>query len=148
MKKKMISLIVILCLLAAGAVFIRQKTARPSILAWSVSLETPQEGGVRKNTQASLSVPTQITAIGEDYFLVDCYHNQILTSPSPNVPLTEWTVLTDQINRGHTIAGDGTVFLADDTENNRILVFEKKGRPFLSDPDIRRNRRPAPLRGL
>lgn len=133
MKKKIISLIVILCLLAAGAVFIRQKTARPSILAWSVSLETPQEGGVRKNTQASLSVPTQITAIGEDYFLVDCYHNQILTSPSPNAPLTEWTVLTDQINRGHTIAGDGTVFLADDTENNRILVFEKKdGRFFLT----------------
>ena len=64
---------------------------------------------------------------------MDCYHNQILTSPSPDLPLTEWTVLTAQINRGHTIAGDGSVFLADDTDNNRILVFEKKdGRFFMT----------------
>ena len=85
------------------------------------------------NPYSSLSVPTQITRIGDDYFLVDCYHNQILTSTSPETPLSEWQVMTDLINRGHTIAGDGTVCLADDTENNRILVFQKiKGRYFLS----------------
>lgn len=134
MKKKILSLTLILFLFLAGAaVLILQKTARPAYLAWSVSLEAPVEGGVVKNVQPSLSVPTQISKIGADYFLVDCYHNQILTSPSPDLPLTEWTVLTDQINRGHTIAGDGSVFLADDTDNNRILVFEKKdGRFFMT----------------
>lgn len=82
------------------------------------------------NTQPALSVPTQITRIGDDYFIVDCYHNQILTSPSLDRPLTEWKVMTDQINKGHTIAGDGTVYLADDTENNRILIFEKRNGSF------------------
>jgi hypothetical protein len=38
--------------------------------------------------------------------------------------------MTDQINRGHTIAGDGTVYLADDTENNRVLIFEKQDGQF------------------
>ena len=77
------------------------------------------------NTYDTLSVPTQITRIGDDFFLVDCYHNQILTSPSLDKPLTEWLVLTDNINRGHTIAGNGSIYVADDTENHRILVFTK-----------------------
>ena len=34
--------------------------------------------------------------------------------------------MTDEIDRGHTLASDGLVYLADDTEGNRILVFEKK----------------------
>ena len=83
-----------------------------------------------KNPFTDLSVPTQITKIGDTYFLVDCYHNQILYSSSVNTPLADWYVLTDKINRGHTIAGDGTVYLADDTENNRILIFEKNADGF------------------
>ncbi|MDO4294329.1 MAG: hypothetical protein Q4C65_14030 [Eubacteriales bacterium] len=101
----------------------------PAVLALSETVEAVP-GGLVKNAQTSLSVPTQITKIGEDYFLVDCYHNQILTTRQADAPLTEWYVLTDQINRGHTIAGDGTVLLADDTENNRILIFEKKDEGF------------------
>lgn len=134
MKKKILIPILIFTLLLAGAAAaILLRTARPARPVWSVSLETPIEGGVVKNAQTSLSVPTQFTKIGDDYFLVDCYHNQILTSPSPDLPLTEWMVLTDQIDRGHTIAGDGLVYLADDTENNRILVFEKRdGRFYLT----------------
>lgn len=82
------------------------------------------------NTYDSLSVPTQITRIGDDYFLVDCYHNQILTATSLDKPLTEWLVLTDQINWGHTIAGNGSIYVADDTENHRILVFTKYNSAF------------------
>ena len=103
---------------------------KPKVLRFSDALETPIKGGVLPNVQTVLNVPTQITKIGEDYFIVDCYHNQILTSRRLDSPLTEWLVLTDQIHRGHTIAGDGTVYLADDTENNRILVFEKKDGAF------------------
>lgn len=103
---------------------------KPTVLRFSDALETPIKGGVLPNVQTVLNVPTQITKIGEDYFIVDCYHNQILTSRKLDSPLTEWLVLTDQIHYGHTIAGDGTVYLADDTENNRILVFEKKDGAF------------------
>lgn len=89
-------------------------------------LEVPKQCAIEANGLESTSVPTQITRIADDYFLVDCYHDRILTSPSLDRPLADWFVLTDQIDKGHTIAGDGTVYLADDTENNRILIFEKK----------------------
>lgn len=94
-------------------------------IALSARLKIPIQGGIMQNVYPSLSIPTQITKIGEDYFLVDCYHNQILTSKSLESPLLEWSVLTDQINKGHTISSDGVVYLADDTENNRVLIFEK-----------------------
>lgn len=108
----------------------RSQRSVPAFISLSTPLETPAEGGLNLNVQAALSVPTQITRIGDDFFLVDCYHNQILTSDSLDRPLTQWYVMTDQINRGHTIAGDGTVYLADDTENNRILIFEKRDGRF------------------
>lgn len=106
------------------------KYRQPDYLLASTVPAVVPEGGILQNPYSSLSVPTQINKIGEDYFLVDCYHNQILTSTSLDTPLEEWYVVTDQINRGHTIAGDGTVYLADDTENHRILIFEKIDQRF------------------
>ena len=82
------------------------------------------------NPYPDLSVPTYITKIDGLYFLVDCYHNQIVYNDNLADPLTDWLVMTNEINRGHTIASDGLVYLADDTENHRILVFEKKDGAF------------------
>lgn len=83
------------------------------------------------NTYPSLSVPTDITFIDGRYFIVDCYHSQIIYNDNLTDPLTGWTVLTDNASSGydlgHTIVSDGTVMLADDTENNRVLVFERAG---------------------
>lgn len=121
-------LAVLLC--AAAATFLCHRLSKPQFISVSTSLDAPMECCTRNNVQPALSVPTQITRIGEDYFLVDCYHDQILTSPVLDAPLTDWLVLTDQIDRGHTIAGDGMVYLADDTENNRILIFEKRDGAF------------------
>ena len=84
----------------------------------------------RKNSFNSLDIPTQITKIGEDYFIVDCYHNQIIFNDNLEDPLEEWSVMTDEINKGHTLAGDGRVYLTDDTENDRIIVFEKQNGGF------------------
>lgn len=127
MKKKLIPLIFIfLLIMAAGMVYLFHHLCTPSFLYLSIPLETPIPGVVVTNSYPDLCIPTQITKIDNDYFIVDCYHNQILTSSILDKPLTEWLVMTDQINQGHSIAGDGTVYLADDTENNRILIFEKK----------------------
>lgn len=127
MKKIQIPLIlIIIAIMTAGIIYLIYRHSSPSFLCLSTSLETPVAGGISNNIYPALSIPTQITKIGDDYFIVDCYHNQILTSPTLDMPLTDWLVMTDQINWGHTIAGDGTVYLADDTENNRILIFEKK----------------------
>ena len=122
-------LLAVLIFAAAALILKTIKNASTQVLSWSEAVEAVSSEPV-KNVQPSLSVPTQITKIGDDYFLVDCYHNQILTSKTPDALLTDWYVMTDQINRGHTIAGDGTVYLADDTENNRVLIFEKQDGQF------------------
>ncbi|MDE7197591.1 MAG: hypothetical protein K2O15_01780 [Lachnospiraceae bacterium] len=81
---------------------------------------------VPRNSCSDLSVPTHITKVEDTWFIVDCYHNQVIYHDNLSDPLTEWQVLTSEIDKGHTIASDGLVYLVDDTEGNRILVFEKK----------------------
>lgn len=133
MKKKYVILIIIALFSGSilfGILLFMTNTVKSDYPITSTVPAVVLEGGSLQNPYSSLSVPTQITKIGDDYFLVDCYHDQILTSTSLDTPLEEWYVMTDQINRGHTIAGDGIVYLADDTENHRILVFEKKDQHF------------------
>ena len=85
----------------------------------------------RLNAFFDLIVPTWLTKVNDTYFLVDCYHNQVIYHDNLSDPLWQWSVMTDDINRGHTLASDGLVYLIDDTENNRILIFEKKNGRFL-----------------
>ncbi|MBO5057533.1 MAG: hypothetical protein J6C64_14435 [Lachnospiraceae bacterium] len=75
------------------------------------------------NSFPSLSVPTYITKIKDNYFIVDCYNNQVIYHPNLTDPLYEWQIMTNDISMAHTIAGDGLVYLIDDTESNRILVM-------------------------
>jgi len=83
------------------------------------------------NAQTSLSVPTYITQIDGTYFIADCYHNEVIWSDTLNADLSQWHVLTGDVSHPHTIAGDGTVYLTEDTENNRVLIFEKKDGEFV-----------------
>ena len=134
MKKKAPLFLLPACLLlfCAAAVFLLfQVKSRHYICAAEAVSASAAQPETEINPFSSLSVPSCITRIGEDYFIVDTYHDQIICSDSLTRPLTEWRVVTDQITRGHTIAGDGTVYLADDTENNRVLVLEKKDGKFL-----------------
>ncbi len=78
-----------------------------------------------KNTFDTLNVATYITKINDDYFISDCYHDQVIYNDSLTAPLTEWKVLTSDVHYAHTVASDGTVIVIDDTENNRLLVFQK-----------------------
>lgn len=84
------------------------------------------EEQIATNTCSDLSVPTYVTKIEDTYFIVDCYHNQVIYHDDLTDPLYEWKVMTADISMGHTIASDGAVYLVDDTENNRVLIFEKK----------------------
>lgn len=81
----------------------------------------------KSNPYPDLSVPTYLTRIDGAYFLVDCYHNQIIYHDNLDDPLSAWKVMTDEIDKGHTLASDGDVYLVDDTEQNRVLIFEKQG---------------------
>lgn len=81
---------------------------------------------IKTNPCTDLSVPTYVTKVDDAYFLVDCYHNQVIYNDNLTDPLYEWKVMTDDIDKGHTLASDGIVYLIDDTERHRILVYEKK----------------------
>lgn len=101
----------------------------------TTSIETDDRsyGGLLENLQPTdkinqydtLNVVTYITKVEDIYFISDCYHNQIIYSNTLANPLTEWKVLTDEVHYAHTIASDGTTLLVDDTENNRLLAFQK-----------------------
>lgn len=106
---------------------------RASDIILDLDKETPAAQipeSVPLNTYADLSVPTYITKVKNTYFIVDCYHDQIIYHDNLTDPLSQWKVMTSEISKGHTIASDGLVYLADDTENNRILVFEEKDGVF------------------
>lgn len=86
---------------------------------------------VKKNPFPTMNVPTDVQKIEDTYFIVDCYNNQVIYSEDIQAPLSEWNVMCDIMNAGHTIAGNGEVYLIDDTENNRVLVYEKRQDKFL-----------------
>lgn len=86
---------------------------------------------IPKNSNADLSVPTYLTKVEDTYFLVDCYHNQVIYNDNLSDPLLEWRVMTNDIDKGHTLASDGSVYLIDDTERHRILVFEQKDERYV-----------------
>ncbi|MCR5099878.1 MAG: hypothetical protein K6B41_00830 [Butyrivibrio sp.] len=80
---------------------------------------------VAPNINETLSVPTYISKIEDTWFIVDCYHNQIIYNTELSDSLYDWKVMTSDCIQPHTIASDGTVYLIDDTENNRVLIYEK-----------------------
>ena len=84
-----------------------------------------------KNFDSRLSVPTYVTNIADTWFIVDCYHNRVIYSDSLETPLNEWDIMTSDATRPHTIASDGNVYMIDDTDNNRILIFEKVDDKFI-----------------
>lgn len=97
----------------------------------SESVTTTEESSLQ-NTEYSLSVPTYVTKIDDMWYIVDCYHDQIIYNENMGAPLYEWKVLTKSAKQPHTMAGDGRVILVDDTENNRVLVFEKKDGTYVN----------------
>ncbi|SFU42141.1 hypothetical protein [Butyrivibrio sp. M55] len=84
-----------------------------------------------KNYDSKLSVPTYVTQINDIWFIVDCYHNRVIYSDSLEKPLEEWDIMTSDATRPHTIASDGNVYMIDDTDNNRVLIFEKVDDKFI-----------------
>lgn len=95
-----------------------------------ISDNTASEYIDTKNSYGTLSVPTQIIKLDHLYFIVDCYHNQVIYHDNLQDPLSQWSVLTDNLNRGHTIAAFDDIYLMDDTENNQVLVYQKKNNSF------------------
>lgn len=78
-----------------------------------------------KNSEIFLSVPTWFDYYDGLYFFVDCYHDQIIFNDNLDDPIYMWKVMDNTLARPHTIACDGEVYMVDDTEENRIIVYQK-----------------------
>ena len=78
-----------------------------------------------ENGYSYLLMPTQITKIGNTYFIVDCNHNQIIYSSELGTELRYWNVMTRNTKSPHALTSDGEIYMVADTDNNRILTFEK-----------------------
>lgn len=78
-----------------------------------------------ENEYPYLLMPTQIVKINNLYFIVDCNHNQIIYSDSLSTNLKNWKVMTRNTEKPHAITSDGEIYMVTDTDNNRILTFEK-----------------------
>ncbi|MFW2500146.1 MULTISPECIES: hypothetical protein [Clostridium] len=88
---------------------------------------------VENSTEAwknDLYTPTMVQKIGDDYFIIDCWHHRIIYNNNLKDDISKWKTLTEDIKGGHTIASDGEVYLSDDTDNSLIRVFEKNQDKF------------------
>ena len=83
------------------------------------------------NSYSTLSVPTDLQQFGSLWFLVDCYHNQVIYSDSLETPLYEWKVMADGLTYPHTISSDGTVYLITDTDTSRVLIYQEADGVFV-----------------
>lgn len=72
-----------------------------------------------------LLMPTQVTKINNTYYIVDCNHNQIIFSDNLNTELRYWNVMTRDTKSPHALTSDGEIYMVADTDNHRILTFEK-----------------------
>jgi hypothetical protein len=77
------------------------------------------------NSYTYLLMPTQITKINNTYFIVDANHNQVIYTNNLGNDIKDWEVMTRNVSGPHAIAGDSTIYMVTDTENNRVLTFEK-----------------------
>ena len=74
-----------------------------------------------------LYVPTQITKVEDYYFIMDCWQHRLLYSDDLDKPISKWKTMTEEITGGHSLAFDGELYVTEDTEGSRILVFKRVG---------------------
>lgn len=100
----------------------------PDVISPEKSLS--EDSDTIPNPYQDLCVPTYFTKIEDFYFLVDCYHDQVIYNNTLTAPVSEWKVLPGALSQPHTIASDGEFYLVDDTENHRVLVYQRHDAHF------------------
>ena len=79
----------------------------------------------KENKYENISVPTWFEHYDGLYFFVDCYHDQIVYNDNLKDPIYMWKVMDDKLERPHTIAFDGKIYMVDDTDENKIIAYRK-----------------------
>jgi len=84
--------------------------------------------------KSRLYAPTFFTKIGEDYFIVDCWHNRVLYTQAKdgriNWDLSTWEVMDEGLAGPHSIASDGEIYVVEDTGYHNLRVYIKTDEGF------------------
>jgi ABC-type polysaccharide/polyol phosphate transport system ATPase subunit len=75
--------------------------------------------------------PTHIQKIGDQYFIVDCWHHRVIYHNNLTDSIENWSTLCDDLHRPQSIVSDGNVLLVEDTNNDQIRCFQRIGNRFL-----------------
>lgn len=78
----------------------------------------------------SFNVPTQVFGYGGEYFVLDAYNQQILHSKNVYNAPENWNVMGNKLYRPHALATDGTLYVAVDTDNDRVVTYGKNEKGF------------------
>lgn len=78
-----------------------------------------------------LYTPTQITKLGDKWFIVDCWHNRVIYSTSLTKPIKDWSILDKDLASPHSIASDGTFYAVEDTMRHAINFYKFVNNQFV-----------------
>lgn len=84
-----------------------------------------------RNWQERLYSPTYIHKIGGLYFIVDCWHHRVIFNDNIDAPISDWKVMSEELRKPHSVASDGTYYLVEDTDNDRIACFRLENGEFV-----------------
>lgn len=89
-----------------------------------ISIDVKAQYHARNNSYDKLHMPTQIIKVDNNYFIVDCLHDQIIYNDWMGSPLKEWGVMASGLNNPHAIASDGELYVVVNTEKHEVIVYE------------------------
>lgn len=83
-----------------------------------------------QNWKGRLYTPTQFVRLGDLYFIVDCWHNRILYSPTLQPDISRWKLLDDDLAGPHSIDTNGRLVVVEDTGRHTLKVYLRGGMHF------------------
>lgn len=77
--------------------------------------------------QSRLYSPTYINKIGNDYFIVDCWHHRIIRNDNLLSDISDWETVDVELNNPHSLVSDGSLIVVEDTGNDALKVLNPSG---------------------
>ncbi|MGG4094727.1 ATP-binding cassette domain-containing protein [Paenibacillus lautus] len=96
-----------------------------------------EDSKIINSFRGKLYTPTTIAKFGKEYFIVDCWHHRVIYNSNLAEPINKWRAFRGDFTNPHSIATDGEVYLVEDTENDSVKVFRRRGTTFIETQVIK-----------